>query len=590
MNNKKKAASNPKSSQAIAPANENTGIDYISALPDELLNHIFSYIITIHSIYIEAENPIKALYSVGAYSRVCKKWRQILKDDKWLRFAPLGENLYAKLSAFNSSSQTLSTQSSIDRLNALDAMRKSNPDYTLSSEEKYFTHFHHLSQFSAYAYHGNIFENIVSENLPYQIAIASNLLRQRKHSYEDKEVNSLSTFCKEYPIISKRFMIKIMCNTQYIDALYKIKPVLDTINIPDREFAAAAVRINGEQLQNFPEFQDDLEIVKTALCENLSAIQHVNAALLSKDLISSVLSHYSKFGCRGYRIRVETRILPYLTQELQADPEIVLAAVKLHYRNLQDASETFKANEKAALAAIKSDHRSYDYIATNLKNNIEFTKKAFTVCKKLGRSYKDFPAAIKANKEITLLALKSSPEIYCSALNSDTRENRDFTTTALRHSGLTETKAIIKVLPEKFRKDFNLRNSVLARLPSAYIDFDPGVSTRKKSTQKPDLSYIQYMIDHFPHDTIKSRDSLNAIIQKLDKVLKNKDDPELAKKIKQLHQKVAPAQQAELLQPVQQPLSAAQLMPAQAQAAGAAYHTQGPQVSYCNQLGQADRL
>ena len=80
------------------------------------------------------------------------------------------------------------------------------------------------------------------------------------------------------------------------------------------------------ELANFPEAQNDDELVRIAVKKNGLALQ-------------------------------------FASVRLQGDFETVLLAVKKNGASLEFASDTLKANSEIALAAVKSDGKAYAYIS-----------------------------------------------------------------------------------------------------------------------------------------------------------------------------------------------------------------------------------
>ena len=65
--------------------------------------------------------------------------------------------------------------------------------------------------------------------------------------------------------------------------------------------------------------------------------------------------------------------LDYASDELKADKEVVMAAVKSKGWALQFATDELKADKEVVLVAIKSDPDAIEYASGSLKNDKEIT-------------------------------------------------------------------------------------------------------------------------------------------------------------------------------------------------------------------------
>ena len=123
------------------------------------------------------------------------------------------------------------------------------------------------------------------------------------------------------------------------------------------------------ELANFPEAQDDEELVRIAVKKNGLALQFASA-------------------------------------RLQGDFETVLLAVKKNGTSLEFALDSLKENSEIAMAAVKSDGKAYAYIASELQNDlqlvIEATRTADTIIELI-------PEEFLSNKDVAWNLIKQDP-------------------------------------------------------------------------------------------------------------------------------------------------------------------------------------
>ena len=86
-------------------------------------------------------------------------------------------------------------------------------------------------------------------------------------------------------------------------------------NIENKQPVLKAVKKNGEALKNFPEFQNDRDIVLEAVRENAWALQYASEALRGdREIVLAA-------------VRQIEGTLEFASYELRADPEFILLVV-----------------------------------------------------------------------------------------------------------------------------------------------------------------------------------------------------------------------------------------------------------------------
>ena len=123
------------------------------------------------------------------------------------------------------------------------------------------------------------------------------------------------------------------------------------------------------ELANFPEAQDDDELVRIAVKKNGLALQ-------------------------------------FASVRLQGDFETVLLAVKKNGASLEFASDILKANSEIALAAVKSDGVAYAYISKELQNDLQFVIEATRTTDEI---IKLIPEKFLSNKDVAWNLIKQDP-------------------------------------------------------------------------------------------------------------------------------------------------------------------------------------
>ncbi len=149
----------------------------------------------------------------------------------------------------------------------------------------------------------------------------------------------------------------------------------------DREDALARVSFDGMNLQLCQSFNNDIEIVMTAVQQNGAALQYASnelkrnkqivlAAVSQHDLVMN-LSKKQFFYIDSVRKHIAGSALKYAFPDLQQDKEVVLAAVTANGMALDYASTDLKQDKEIVLAAVTANGMALDYASTNLQQDEE---------------------------------------------------------------------------------------------------------------------------------------------------------------------------------------------------------------------------
>ena len=146
------------------------------------------------------------------------------------------------------------------------------------------------------------------------------------------------------------------------------------------------------ELANFPEAQDDNELVQIAVKKNGLALE-------------------------------------YASDRLRDDFDTVMLAVKKNGLSLEFASYTLKRNEKIIDAAIKSNGAALQFVPQDLRNNRKLILQAAPNC-----NIEDIPEQFLADEEIAEILIDSDPAAF-SYLPDELRKNTNFIIQAARKDG-----------------------------------------------------------------------------------------------------------------------------------------------------------
>ena len=189
----------------------------------------------------------------------------------------------------------------------------------------------------------------------------------------------------------------------------KIDPSIfkDLPKILRAEYQIALASINNQS------DDDDNDIVKLNM-------QYISLHLLSdKDFIIEII------------YKIGGKLLKYASQELKADREIVLAAIKNHGCSLEYASEELKTDREVVLAAIKNNGESLKYASEELKTDRELVLAAV---KNKGWSLVYASQELKADREIVLAAVKKYGESLKYA-SQKLKSDREIVLAAVKNHG-----------------------------------------------------------------------------------------------------------------------------------------------------------
>ena len=181
--------------------------------------------------------------------------------------------------------------------------------------------------------------------------------------------------------------------------LLSINPSLANVNdkkiVVDKD--AILVAINKDLTNAFKNASDELkadkEVVLAAVKKHGYALEYASDELKADKevVLAAVKNHGSS--------------LKYASDELKADKEVILTAVKNYGYALEYASDELKADKEVVLEAVKNDGHALKYASDELKADKEVVLAAV---KNYGHALDYASDGLKADKEVVLAAVKKS--------------------------------------------------------------------------------------------------------------------------------------------------------------------------------------
>ena len=194
----------------------------------------------------------------------------------------------------------------------------------------------------------------------------------------------------------------------------------------DKEFMLALLAYNGTYLEHASdELKADKEIVMAALKSGYRLpYEHVSDALKTdRDFLLEIVS-------------LDAYCLEFFSEELKQDEQIVLAAAK-HFGDaaLEFGSEKFKKNKNIITEAVKSSREALSFLAENEKNDKNLV---ITAVKHHGGSPLQYASEQLRNDKDVVIAAITAVDQYHSTFqyaSEELRNDKDVVITAVGHNG-----------------------------------------------------------------------------------------------------------------------------------------------------------
>jgi hypothetical protein len=132
----------------------------------------------------------------------------------------------------------------------------------------------------------------------------------------------------------------------------------------NREIVLADVNTDGLFLKKYPEFQDDYEIVMSAVIQNGLALQYVNQNLkCNSDVIITAMNQ-------------NVYDFDFIPNKVYGDVKIMHEIVKIDGFALRYASDDIRGNREIVIDAIKQEPFSLRYVTNKLHEGREIVQMA----------------------------------------------------------------------------------------------------------------------------------------------------------------------------------------------------------------------
>jgi len=172
----------------------------------------------------------------------------------------------------------------------------------------------------------------------------------------------------------------------------------------DKDAAMAAINYSGSNLEYASkELQADKEVVMAAI-KNRGSLKHASKELQAdKELVMAAIKN-------------DGRALQHTSKELQADKEVVLAAIK-NRGSLKHASKELQADKELVMAAVKENVADLEYASKELRNDKELVMTALK--KNYGNALQHASKELRNDKELVMAAVNKN---YGNALTHASKE------------------------------------------------------------------------------------------------------------------------------------------------------------------------
>lgn len=180
-----------------------------------------------------------------------------------------------------------------------------------------------------------------------------------------------------------------------IEKIKKENPIKSIVkSVKSKDIAIKFLSIEGMALEHtIPEFQNNADVVRAAIMQNVFALRYANPELQNNFEIVKIAVTQNGLS------------LKYASPELRNNPDIVRVAVTQYGSALMFASEELKNNYEIVKVAVTQEGSALKYASEELKNNFNIVKIAVT---QEGFALKYASPELQNNPDIVRLALTSN--------------------------------------------------------------------------------------------------------------------------------------------------------------------------------------
>ena len=186
------------------------------------------------------------------------------------------------------------------------------------------------------------------------------------------------------------------------------------------------LELDGRCIDRHPQYQNDIEMVQTAVKEDSDAMLSVDGELRNelrnnRDFMQLTNGNGLKHASEELKsdkelvlvlVKLNGDALLYASEELKNDKEVVLETVKRDGAALGYASEELLNDKEVVLEAVKQDWWALLYASEELQNDKEVMLEAV---KQNGRALYHASEELKNDKEVVLEAVKQNGSALCFA-------------------------------------------------------------------------------------------------------------------------------------------------------------------------------
>jgi len=262
----------------------------------------------------------------------------------------------------------------------------------------------------------------------------------------------------------------------------------------DKEFMLALLEFNGTYLEHASdELKADKEIVMAALKSGYSLpYEHVSDALKTdRDFLLEIVS-------------LDAYCLEFFSEELKQDEQIVLAAAK-HFGDaaLEFGADKFKTNKNIITEAVKSSGKALSFLAENEKNDKNLV---ITAVKHHGYALQYAPEQLQNDKDVVIAAITAVDQ-YSNTLqyaSEELRNDKDVVITAVGHNG-----AALQYASERLRDDKEVAMAALINSTEAFKDVSERLRSDKEfilhAIGQKDVDAVDDDLDSYISDNIPEK-------------------------------------------------------------------------------------
>ena len=263
----------------------------------------------------------------------------------------------------------------------------------------------------------------------------------------------------------------------------------------DKEFMLALLAYNGTYLEHASdELKADKEIVMAALKSGYRLpYEHVSDALKTdRDFLLEIVS-------------LDAYCLEFFSEELKQDEQIVLAAAK-HFGDaaLEFGADKFKTNKNIITEAVKSSSKVLSFLAENEKNDKNLV---ITAVKHHGGSPLQYASEqLRNDKDVVIAAITAVDQYYFTFqyASEELRNDKDVVITAVGHNG-----AALQYASERLRDDKEVAMAALINSTEAFKDVSERLRSDKEfilhAIGQKDVDAVDDDLDSYISDNIPEK-------------------------------------------------------------------------------------